>query len=58
MNRDELNKLSRLILRSAMEVHRQIGPGLLESVYEICLEDELKSHGLDCKRQVVVPYIL
>jgi GxxExxY protein len=55
MTRDELNKLSKIILLSAMEVHREMGPGLLESVYEICLVEELKSHGIACERQVILP---
>ncbi|MGE4289179.1 MAG: GxxExxY protein [Salinivirgaceae bacterium] len=55
MTREELNKLSKIILLSAMEVHREMGPGLLESVYEICLVEELKSHGVSCERQVILP---
>jgi GxxExxY protein len=57
MTNEELNQLSKRILLSAIEVHREMGPGLLESVYEICLEDELKAQGIECKRQIVVPLI-
>jgi GxxExxY protein len=44
MNREELNKLSAKILDSAITVHKEMEPGLLESIYEQCLlkEFELK----------------
>lgn len=57
MNKDELNNLSKIVLDSTIEVHRNLGPGLLESVYEICLEDELKSRNLKVKRQVNLPIV-
>jgi GxxExxY protein len=40
---------------SAIRVHRELGPGLLESAYEICLEYELVSRGLSVRRQVGLP---
>jgi GxxExxY protein len=49
--------LSEKIIGSAIEVHKAVGPGLLESAYEECLDYELKSIGLDVKRQVPVPII-
>jgi GxxExxY protein len=49
--------LSEKIIGSAIEVHKALGPGLLESAYEECLDYELKSIGLDVKRQVPVPII-
>lgn len=49
------NHLTNQIIGSAIEVHRELGPGLLESVYEECLEFELKSNNLKVKRQVPVP---
>ena len=55
MNKDELNDLSKKILDSSIEVHRNLGPGLLESVYEICLADELTSRNVKVKRQVNLP---
>lgn len=42
---------------SAIEVHRNLGPGLLESVYEVCLEKELVKNELEVKRQVKLPVI-
>ncbi len=55
MNREELNGLSRIILDSSIEVHRELGPGLLESVYEICLFKELRNKKLFVERQVAIP---
>ncbi len=50
------NEISRLILESAIEVHRTLGgPGLLESVYEEALVWELEQRGLSVKRQVSLP---
>jgi len=51
----ELNDISGLILHAAIEVHREMGPGLLESVYEICMVEELDRLGLNSERQVVLP---
>jgi GxxExxY protein len=50
-----VNQLSYDIVGCAIEVHKQLGPGLLESVYEICTVEELKSIGLKVLRQVPVP---
>ncbi len=43
------------IIRAALEVHRQLGPGLLESTYEECLCHEMHLRGLEFKRQVDLP---
>jgi len=51
----ELNNLSESVIGAAIEVHRQLGPGLLESVYEVCLYSELKSLGMQVQRQVPLP---
>ena len=40
-NREELNELSKVILEASIAVHREMGPGLLESVYQHCLTEEL-----------------
>jgi GxxExxY protein len=50
--RDELNQLSGSIIDSAMEVHREFGPGLLERVYEASLARELSLRGISSRRQV------
>ena len=43
------------IIGSALEVHRELGPGLLESAYEECLAEELSIRGIDHRRQVPLP---
>jgi GxxExxY protein len=49
------NEIGTLILNSAIEVHKILGPGLLESVYEIAITHELTSRGLQVERQVPIP---
>lgn len=51
--REEL--LANAIVKSAYAVHRALGPGLLESIYETCFCHELKKRGIPHRRQVVVP---
>jgi len=48
------NEISKVIVDSALTVHRELGPGLLESVYEIAMAHELKRRGLDVQRQIPV----
>jgi len=45
------------VIGFAIEVHRQLGPGLLESAYEECLNYELKEAGIDFRRQVALPVV-
>ena len=52
-----LNKLTERIIGCAIEVHKGIGPGLLESAYEECLCYELSQAGLSFERQVSLPVI-
>ena len=49
------NQITRQVIGSAIEVHRALGPGLLESPYEECLCYELAHQGLPFARQVVLP---
>lgn len=51
------NEIGTLVLSAAIEVHRELGPGLLESVYEVVLARELSSRGLIVERQVPVPIV-
>lgn len=51
----EINDLTYKIIGFAFEVHKELGPGLLESVYEKCLAHLLKQNGHDVSRQQVVP---
>jgi GxxExxY protein len=49
------NELTGEIIGAAIEVHRHLGPGLLESAYEACLAVELESRGLHVERQMELP---
>ena len=49
------NQISKVILDSAFKVHTRLGPGLLESVYEVTLAHELRKAGLQVARQVAIP---
>ena len=51
------NEISSKIVGAAIEVHKQLGPGLLESTYETCLAYELKQMGLDVKQQQALPVV-
>src|SRR3990172_5366167 len=53
----EINQLTRLIIGAAIEVHKQLGPGLLESAYEECLAYELIKSGLPIERQKPIPVV-
>ena len=55
MQIEEYNKLSREILDSCITVHREMGPGLLESVYELCLMKEFELRGIKAQNQVELP---
>ena len=57
MTQEELNELASRIIGAAIEVHKQTGPGLLESVYETCLIEELKMRGIKAEQQVKLPII-
>lgn len=49
------NEIAREVVDAALQIHRELGPGLLESVYEVLLADELMRRGLRVERQVIVP---
>ncbi|MFH1581189.1 MAG: GxxExxY protein [Pseudomonadota bacterium] len=51
------NEIAKIIVDAAFQVHKMLGPGLLESVYEVILAHELKKRGLNVKRQVPVPIV-
>ena len=55
--RIEFDQLSNQVIGCAIEVHREIGPGLLESTYEQCLAHELITNGFDFKIQHSLPVI-
>ncbi len=49
------NEIGTLVIESAIKVHKRLGPGLLELIYEVALCYELKQHRLTVKRQVPIP---
>lgn len=51
------NEIGSVIVDTAIELHRQLGPGLLESVYEVVLAYELDARGLQVQRQVPISII-
>jgi GxxExxY protein len=50
-----INDISGAVVDAAIKVHSTLGPGLLESIYEIVLAHELRKRGLRVERQVIVP---
>ena len=52
-----INLLTREIISAAIEVHRELGPGLLESAYEACLVHELTDRGVSLERQKPLPVV-
>jgi GxxExxY protein len=52
-----LNQISSQIIGAAINVHRDLGPGLLESVYQRCMEIELREVGLEVQSEVPVPVV-
>ena len=52
---ERLNSITEKVIGAAIAVHRELGPGLLESAYEPCLAYELKDHGLALERQKALP---
>src|SRR5579864_5923295 len=51
------NEITHEIIRAAMEVHKRLGPGLLESAYEECLSHELRLRNLKVEQQLGVPVV-
>lgn len=51
------NEIGTIVINTAIQIHRALGPGLLESVYEIVLAHELEEQGLHVLRQVPIPIV-
>ncbi len=49
------NEIGKIVVDAAVELHRDLGPGLLETVYEVLLAHELQKRGLAVERQVSIP---
>lgn len=54
---NELNQLSEQMIVAAITVHKELGPGLLESAYEACLAHELITRGIPVERQKILPVV-
>ena len=54
---EERDPLTHSIIGAALEVHREMGPGLLESVYQKCIERELQRQGIICRPQARLPLV-
>lgn len=57
MDNKQLDGLSSVILGAAIAVHREMGPGLLEAVYQLCLVKELELRGVSVETMVMMPLI-
>lgn len=57
MSLAEYNKLTEKVIAAAIDVHRELGPGLLESVYQHCLCEELRIRGISFVPQAKLPII-
>ena len=55
LTKDEYERIGKIILDCAFEVHKELGPGLLESIYEECLCEEIRNTGLKIENQVYLP---
>ena len=55
ITKQHIDNLSYTVIGCAIEVHKQLGPGLLESVYEKCLEEEFRLRNIAYKKQLIVP---
>lgn len=57
MTKEETNHLTGQILDACIEVHKEMGPGLLESVYELCLIKEFELRNIEAANQIPVPLL-
>lgn len=57
MEKENYERIAREIFFGSLEVHKAMGPGLLESVYELCLMKELELRGLVVESQVAIPLV-
>jgi GxxExxY protein len=55
MTKEEYERLGKIILDCSFEVHKELGPGLLESIYEECLCEELRNRNINVQNQVYLP---
>ena len=53
----EIEHIGKVIVNSAFKIHKELGPGLLEKVYEICLAHEINKEGIEVLRQLDIPIV-
>ena len=53
----EEERIGKAIVNAAYTIHKELGPGLLEKVYEVCMAHELSKSGLYVRRQVAIPIV-
>jgi GxxExxY protein len=53
----EEERIGKLIVNASFIVHKTLGPGLLEKVYEVCLSHDLRKGGLNIERQLDIPIV-
>jgi len=53
----DINELTQEIIGAAIEVHKRLGPGLLESAYRVCLAYELRKRGIEVEEERVIPVV-
>ncbi|MFH0765350.1 MAG: GxxExxY protein [Calditrichota bacterium] len=54
---DETNRIAKEIVDATFRVHKNLGPGLLESAYEACMSHEMSRRNLDFRTQVILPVV-
>ena len=54
---EEEDRIGRAIVNAAFRVHKELGPGLLEKVYEVCFCHVLSNEGYEIKRQIDIPIV-
>ncbi len=57
MTKEQFESIAKIIVNASYMVHKEMGPGLLESIYELCLIEELKRSYLKVESQVSIPLI-
>ena len=55
MDKEEIEQIARQVVDVSLKVHRELGPGLLESTYQACFVHELRDQGIDVRCEVVLP---